>query len=167
MSVTVKTERLILREYTEEDFENLCPILTDAENMKFYPHTFDAEKTRLWIKRNIERYENFGFGLWAVTLKETGEFLGDCGISMQRSDGVILPEIAYHIGRSHQGRGYATEAAKACLDWIFRNTPFGRVYANINEKNVKSLNVARRIGMELCRENVQNGEKMLLFVKKR
>ncbi|HEY8420683.1 MAG TPA: GNAT family N-acetyltransferase, partial [Thermoclostridium sp.] len=68
-----ETGRLILREMTENDFDALYAVLADTDNMKYYPHSFDESKVRNWIKRNMERYRIFGFGLWAVVLKETGE----------------------------------------------------------------------------------------------
>ena len=55
----------------------------------------------------MERYRVFGFGLWAVCLKGTGEMIGDCGLTMQNINGSILPEIGYHIAKAHQRRGYA------------------------------------------------------------
>ena len=91
----IETERLILRNYTMDDFTALYEIVSDAETMQHYPAPFDEEKTRGWIKWNLENYEKYGFGLWAVVLKENGEFIGDCGITIQNIDGELLPEIGY------------------------------------------------------------------------
>ena len=65
--------------------------------MQHYPAPFDEARTRRWIEWNLENYARYGFGLWAVVLKETGEFIGDCGITIQNIDGEKLPEIGYHI----------------------------------------------------------------------
>lgn len=82
-----KTERLYLREMTEVDFDALYRVLADSDIMQHYPYTLDADRVRGWIVKNIERYRIFGFGLWAVCLKETGEMIGDCGLTMQRIHG--------------------------------------------------------------------------------
>ena len=62
---------------------------------------------RKWIESNIERYKTFGFGLWAVCLKENNEMIGDCGLTIQRINGVMKPEIGYHIRADKQKMGYA------------------------------------------------------------
>ena len=95
--MVIETARLILREYTPEDFEALFEILSDAETMQHYPKPYDAEMTKRWIERNLQNYQKYGFGIWAVILKETGKLIGDCGITVQNIDGELLPEIGYHI----------------------------------------------------------------------
>ena len=74
-------------------------MLADSDIMRHYPYTFDERRVRGWISKNIERYRDFGFGLWAVVLKETGGMIGDCGITMQFINGRIKPEIGYHLHR--------------------------------------------------------------------
>ena len=103
----LETDRLILREYVEEDFDALFEILSDTETMQHYPAPFDEDKTRNWINWNLDNYKKYGFGLWAVVLKETGEFIGDCGITIQDIDGEKLPEIGYHIHKMHWRKGFA------------------------------------------------------------
>lgn len=148
----IETKRLILREYTPDDFDALHAIFSDAETMRHYPKPFDAEMTRAWIEHNIERYATFGFGLWAAVLKESGECIGDCGVSMQMINGVIRPEIGWHIRRDHQRQGYASEAGRACRDYIFENTPFNRVYSYMKTTNAASAATAVRIGMKFIEE---------------
>lgn len=75
----IDTERLFLREMTPEDFNALYAVLADSDIMQHYPYTFDEARVKNWISKNIERYYVFGFGLWAVCLKSTGEMIGDCG----------------------------------------------------------------------------------------
>ena len=97
ISMQLTTSRLILREMTDADFDALYSVLADSDIMQHYPYTFDEARVRNWIVRNQERYRIFGFGLWAVCLKETGEMIGDCGLTMQVIHGQIRPEIGYHI----------------------------------------------------------------------
>lgn len=95
----IETERLLLREFRLDDFDALYQILSDPETMQHYPKPFDRERTKRWIEWNLENYQKYGFRLWAVTLKETNEFIGNCGITMQNIDGESLPEIGYHINK--------------------------------------------------------------------
>lgn len=145
----IETERLILREMTPEDFDRLHAVLADSDIMQHYPYTFNEARVRNWINRNLERYRVFGFGLWAVCLKENGGMIGDCGLTMQNINGTILPEIGYHIAKAHQRWGYAKEAARAVRDWTFRNTPFLTVYSYMRKENAPSAATARANGMRL------------------
>ena len=115
----LETERLVLRELTNDDFAAWYAILSDAETMKHYPAPFDEEKVRQWISWNLENYQTYGFGLWAVILKKENRFIGDCGMTMQCIHGRMLPEIGYHIKREYQRRGYASEAAQRCMRYAF------------------------------------------------
>ena len=152
----IETKRLILRELNENDFSALYEVLTDSDIMKHYPYTFDEKRVKNWILKNIERYKVFGFGLWAVVLKETDEMIGDCGITMQNIDGFISPEIGYHINKCFQRQGYAKEAAGACRDWIFENTPFKVVYSYMKKDNTASVAVAEANGMKKVHEFIDD-----------
>ena len=147
--MVIETERLCLREMTENDFEALYKVLADSDIMQHYPYAFDEIRVRGWIDRNIERYRIFGFGLWAVCLKETGEMIGDCGLTMQLINGQIKPEIGYHIRKDQQRKGYAAEAAAAVRDWTFNNTPFQIIYSYMKYTNIPSARTAISYG---CRQ---------------
>ncbi len=148
----METERLLLREYTMDDFEALYEIMSDAETMQHYPAPFDEARTRRWIEWNIDNYSKYGFGLWAVVLKENGEFIGDCGITIQNIDGKLLPEIGYHINKKYQRRGFAKEAAKAVRDWAFENTDYPSLYSYCKYTNEASYKTAEAIGMHFEKE---------------
>lgn len=152
MKPIIETQRLLLRELSPEDFDALYAVLADSDIMQHYPYTFDAGRVQRWIAWNMERYREDGFGLWAVVLKETGEMIGDCGLTMQNINGSIQPEIGYHIAKAHQRQGYAKEAARACRDWAFENTPFNRVYSYMKKANIPSSATARANGMRLVEE---------------
>lgn len=142
----LETERLYLREMTEDDFDALYKVLADSDIMQHYPYAFDEARVRNWIQRNMERYRIFGFGLWAVCLKESGEMIGDCGLTMQLIDDQIKPEIGYHIRADKQQQGYAREAACAVRDWTFLNTPFNVIYSYMKYTNVPSCRTALSYG---------------------
>ncbi len=150
--MVMETERLFLREMTENDFDALYKVLADSDIMQHYPHTFDDERVRFWINRNIERYSIFGFGLWAVCLKDTSEMIGDCGLTMQNINGIIKPEIGYHIRGDMQRKGYAKEAATAVRDWTFNNTPFKIIYSYMKYTNMPSYTTAMSWGCSFVEE---------------
>ncbi len=158
MKNMIETKRLILREMSENDFSALYTVLADSDIMKHYPYTFDENRVRNWIKVNMERYRIFGFGLWAMCLKDTGEMIGDCGLTMQSINGLIRPEIGYHLRKDKQRNGYATEAAKAVRDWAFENTPFQVLYSYMTAENIPSIKTAKAYGCRLVDEyeNEQN-----------
>ena len=164
----IETKRLLLREMTEEDVEALYRVLGDRDIMQHYSYTFDRDRVRAWIASNLERYRVFGFGLWAVCLKETGEMIGDCGLTMQRINGTIRPEIGYHIRGDQQRKGYAAEAASAVRDWAFANTPFRVLYSYMKEANLPSAKTAMAYG---CRQvdafTDDAGETSLVFALSR
>lgn len=148
----IDTERLVLRELIHDDYDSLYAVLADSDIMQHYPYTFDEARVRRWITRNIERYHTDGFGLWAVVLKETGEMIGDCGITMQSIHGTMLPEIGYHIRKDHQQKGYASEAAAACIQFAFENYDFPAVYSYMKYTNVPSQRTAMKNGMRFIEE---------------
>ena len=142
----LETEHLYLREMTDDDFKALYEVLADPAIMQHYPQAFDEARVKNWIGRNMERYRIVGFGLWAVCLKETGEMIGDCGLTMQLIHDQIKPEIGYHIRADQQRKGYAKEAAAAVRDWTFNNTPFNVIYSYMKHTNVPSCKTAMAYG---------------------
>ena len=156
----IETQRLFLREMNPDDFDALYKVLADKEIMKHYPYTFDDTKVLEWIERNMKRYEDFGFGLWAVCLKETGEMIGDCGLTLQNIEGEMLPEIGYHIRADQQKKGYAREAAAAVRDWAFTNTDYPALYSYCKYTNVPSYKTAESIGMHFEKEYPDEANKI-------
>lgn len=147
--MVIETERLLLREMTDDDFHALYEVLSNPNIMQHYPYAFDEDSVRNWIKRNVQRYRVLGFGLWAVCLKNSGEVIGDCGLTMQLINCEIRPEIGYHIRADKQRKGYAKEAAIAVRDWTFNNTPFNIVYSVMKYTNEASAKTAMSYG---CRQ---------------
>ena len=160
----IETERLILREMNEEDFDDLYCVLADSDIMQHYPYTFDEKRVRGWIEKNQERYQIFGFGLWAVCLKENGKMIGDCGLTLQPIGNTIKPEIGYHIQKTYQRKGYAKEAAIVVRDWTFTHTPFQTIYSYMKSTNLPSMQTAQAYGCQRVDEFVDaEKEKTTVF----
>lgn len=143
----LETPRLRLRRLEEGDFPALCAILQDAETMAAYEGPFTDEEARQWLENQWRRYREDGFGLWAVLLRETGEMIGQCGVTLQDWEGRRVPEVGYLFQRAHWHQGYATEAAAACRDHAFGPLGFSGVYSIIRDSNTASQKVAVRCGM--------------------
>lgn len=157
MKRMLETERLVLREYVQSDFDALYAILSDPETMRHYPKPYDKDGTQRWLNWSFGNYQKHGFGLWAIELKESGAFIGDCGITMQPIDGAWLPEIGYHISKHHWRQGYAKEAARAVRDWCFTHTDFDAVYSYMTASNVASYSTAASVGMTRIQQYDDDG----------
>lgn len=143
----ITTDRLYLRKLNRNDFCDLCDMLMDETVMYAYEHAFDKEEAEEWLERQLKRYEEDGFGLWAAILKESGEFAGQVGITMQECDGERVPEIGYLLKKQYWHKGYASEAAEGCKNYAFDILGVDRIYSIIRDTNLASQAVARRNGM--------------------
>ncbi len=150
----LETPRLILRELIPEDAASLAHVLSDPETMRHYPAPYDLAGVEQWIARNRARYAADGHGLWGMDLKATGELIGDCGLIKQVVEDVEEIEIGYHLRREHWGKGFATEAARACRDYGFARSSVNRLISLIRPENEPSRGVAERNGMRLWKEVV-------------
>ncbi len=143
----LETERLYLREMDQSDFNSLCKILQDDDTMYAYEGAFSNHEVQEWLDRQISRYQKWNFGLWAVILKETGEMIGQCGLTMQPWKETEVLEIGYLFNRAYWHKGYATEAAKACKKYAFEILKADEICSIIRDTNTASQNVAVRNGM--------------------
>ncbi len=160
MDKILETDRLMLRKITQADFHDWQQILSDPITMQYYPAPYDEKGVQRWVDWTLGNYEAYGFGLWAVILKESGAFIGDCGITMQNiyGDGKLLPEVGFHFNRAHWRRGYATEAAKTVMDYAFRQFDFDALYCYQNSENIPSRKTAEKIGMHCVAEYADEKE---------
>lgn len=144
-----ETSRLLLCPYEAEDVALLYPIVSDPITMSHYPEPFSMEKTQAWIKRSLELYTSEGFGRYGVLLKEGGEYIGDVGFFRSVVNGNDEIDLGYILDKKHWGRGYATEAAQACMDLARKHGWFTRVVVQMAHSNVTSRKVAERLGASL------------------
>lgn len=144
----LESERLYLRELTQEDYQDLCEILQDEETMTYYEHAFTDDEVQKWLDNQLYRYQQYGFGLWAVIRKTDGAMLGQCGLTKQDVDETPRLEIGYLFKRTYWHFGYATEAAKACMQYAFDTLQSPVVCSIIRDTNTASQRVALRNGMK-------------------
>ena len=143
----LETERLILREMKQSDFQDLAEILQNPKVMYAYEHDFSDDDVQRWIDRQTNRYEKYGFGLWAAVLKETNDMIGQAGLTMQPYKNTEVLEIGYLLKEKFWHCGYAKEAARACKKYAFEHLKKDKVYSVIKADNFSSAKVAESIGM--------------------
>ena len=162
----LETERLFLREMTKADFPLLCKHLQDEDVMYAFEHIYSDDEVWEGIDKQLQRYKEDGFGVWAVILKENSELIGHCGLSMQTCENEELLEIGYILQKKYWHKGYATEAAVACREYAFNELKFDEVFSIIRDTNIASQNVAKRNGMSICKTFIKHyyGVDMIHYV---
>ena len=148
----VITARLVLRGFTDADFDAFAAMRADPEVMR-YIGTAGAqtrEQSEAWLEKNRRRWADEGFGMWAVTDKSDGRLLGWCGLS--RLENTREVEVGYGLARDTWGRGLTTEAARASLRYGFEEKRVGRIVAVAMPRNAASRRVMEKAGMRFVRE---------------
>jgi RimJ/RimL family protein N-acetyltransferase len=146
------SEKLSFAEMTADDLGDMAALLGDAHVMRYYPRPKTREEALSWIEWNQGLYQQEGFGLWTIRLRATGDFVGDCGLTLQDVEGTTEVEVGYHVRADLQGRGYATEAAAACREYALQELGLSRLIAIIDPDNRASLRVAEKIGLRFERD---------------
>jgi len=118
--------------------------------MVAYEGAFTDEEIQQWLDRQLKRYQEDGFGLWAVILKETNEMIGQCGLTMQDCEDKQVLEIGYLLQKAYWHQGYASEAAIACKEYAFEKLNAEEVFSMIRDTNIASQKVAIRNGMTVA-----------------
>ena len=162
--ILLETPRIILKQFMDEDFDDLFTVHSDPEVMRF---SVRGPRDRAGVARFLEvtqeRYVRDGVAQWAVVLKETGKCIGECGISVQDIDDNKQHEIGYRLARSFWGNGYATEAALACRDYGFATLRLAKIISIIEAENHASIRVAKKLGMKLEKESVFHGIQVEIY----
>jgi RimJ/RimL family protein N-acetyltransferase len=169
MREELETERLRLRRWRPEDLDALTRWHNDAELMRhMHKLSFTREEMAADIERYARHWEQHGFGLWAAEDRNTQTLIGRVGLAYHRvwpSD----PEVGWLIDTPWQGRGYATEAGAACINYAFGELGFDRVVSICTAQNVASKRVMEKLGFRVWRElhDEKLGLDLLLHVRER
>lgn len=147
----IETERLILREWEDCDLDTFSRINQDPIVMEFLPTPLSVEETAAWISRIKIHFTEHGFGLWAATLKSTGELIGCVGLRFNTLtiNEKIKPcvEIMWRLASEYWGKGYATEAAKMVIKFGFDKLGLNEIVTCTAPANKRSIHVIEKIGM--------------------
>jgi RimJ/RimL family protein N-acetyltransferase len=131
--------------------EDAFAIYGDPEVMRYIPcGALDAAQTERLVRRMIERDEEQGYGIWPVVHKVDCRVIGECGITQIPGHEPDV-EIAWIFNKHYHGQGYATEAARAVMEYAFDELGIARLYALIDRFNPRSIAVANRLGMHYDR----------------
>jgi [ribosomal protein S5]-alanine N-acetyltransferase len=161
----VTTERLRLRGFRAEDLPaHRAAVDDDAAVTWAHVRLPLHDSLRRWAER-LEEWERAGFGMWIVEVPGTGEIIGHAGI--QRLEGTDDVELGYYLGRSAWGKGYATEAARACLTYGFEKVGLPRIVATVRSENDASRHVLQKLGFRHDHDGTYYGADASLMVLER
>jgi RimJ/RimL family protein N-acetyltransferase len=143
------TPRLLLRRWREADLEPFAALNADPLVMEHFPAPLSREDSDALVQRIEDSFELRGYGLWAVEVATTREFIGFTGLSVPSFDAHFTPavEVGWRLARRSWGRGYATEAARAALAFAFEEVELNDLVSFTATTNQRSQAVMRRIGM--------------------
>ena len=164
-NVKIETDRLILRPFTLHDLDDFALICGDPEVMRFIGNgkPIDKEAVKELLTWIISQYEEFGFGLFAVTLKENNRFLGFCGLIRQIIDDEPHIELGYRFDRAFWGRGIATEAAQSVKAYAFTQLNITKLVSIIHVDNMASKKVAQKAGLSHMKQTHFKGNLVDVF----
>lgn len=148
-----ETLRLGFRKWQPADKKFFAEMNSDKEVMKYFPDVLSRKESDDFLERIEKHFAEKGFGLWAVEIKETREFIGFIGFNTSVIDKefIIFPEIGWRLHKRYWGQGYATEGARGCLDFGFNKLGFEVIYSLTAIINKPSIKVMKKIGMKLDR----------------
>jgi RimJ/RimL family protein N-acetyltransferase len=162
--VEIETERLRMRPASAEDVDDLVALHEDPLVRKFFGSPSVAEIEE-WVGRAEDEWAERGHGRMTLLDRDTGAFLGRCGLKWWPEFGEV--EVGWVLAPAARGRGLATEAGRACLDWGFRDLALPYVTAMIAPDNDASAAVAGRLGMTPLREDLLLGEPVVVHALRR
>ena len=146
---TIKTERLILRPWQENDFEQFARLNADPRVMEFFPWLLSQEESNQLAKRICTAMKQQGWGLWAVSIPGIADFIGYIGLAPVNFVADFTPavEVGWRLAYEFWDKGYATEGAKAAIKYGFETLNLKEIVSFTAIKNKRSRNVMEKIGM--------------------
>lgn len=146
----IESERLVLREWNDKDIEPFVNLNSDPDVMRFFPKLLTANESKLFILKSNSILQEKQFGLWAVEVKNSSDFIGFIGLAEPDFEAPFMPciEIGWRLAKKFWGKGYATEGALRVLQYAFKDLQLNEVVSFTSELNIPSVRVMERIGMK-------------------
>jgi ribosomal-protein-alanine N-acetyltransferase len=165
MTIILETERLLLRHFVTGDLDNLVSFYSDPDVVRYIP---DAPRSYAETKDELEWFMNGHpkfpeLGLWATIHRETGQFIGRCGLLPWTIDERNEVEVAFALSKNYWGRGLATEAARGIVEYAFGKLKLSRLICLIEHDNRASIKVATKIGMTFEKEGADEKGPFLVY----
>lgn len=147
---TLRTQRLVLRAWREEDRAPLAEMSAHAVVMEHYPETWGRCRSDAFVDRIAAVWAEHGYGLWALERQDTGDFIGYTGLWPAEFEAPFTPavEVGWRLAAAHWGQGFATEAARAARSYGFDVVGLAEIVSFTAERNVRSWRVMERLGMQ-------------------
>ncbi|HMQ48342.1 MAG TPA: GNAT family N-acetyltransferase [Saprospiraceae bacterium] len=164
MKVICTTSRLLLREWTAEaDFQWFYELNEDPLVVQYTGDApFVSKEAAYQFLSQYDQYEQYGMGRWAVALKDQPDtVLGWCGLKYHPDSDQV--DVGYRFFRRYWGNGYATEAAKASIDYGFYHLGLPTIYAHAMKNNIASIKVLEKIGMSYWKNSIMEGQEAVLY----
>lgn len=158
----LETDRLILRTWDDDDLRQMLAINQDPKVMEYFPSLQDLEMTKKFIEKVNAHFENHGYSFYATVRKDTNEFIGFIGLLIADFESHFTPatEIGWRLSSNHWGKGFATEGAKAVLDYAFRELKISEIVSFTVPQNKASRRVMEKIGLRRSPQNDFNHPKL-------
>ncbi|WP_347861902.1 GNAT family N-acetyltransferase [Salimicrobium sp. PL1-032A] len=149
----IETERLLLRDWTEDDLEVFKAMNRDAEVMEYFPSTMTVQETEQFHQRIQEELEKKGYGLFAAETKPEGRFIGYIGLHEATFEADFTPcvEVGFRLRKEAWGHGYAAEGAQACIDYG-HELGIENIYSFTATGNERSRRVMEKAGMQFVKQ---------------
>jgi RimJ/RimL family protein N-acetyltransferase len=164
MKKILETPRLYLREMTAEDAESAYLLNSDPEVIRYTGDgPFESVSEARDFLANYESYKKYGFGRWAMILKETGEYLGWCGLKYTPE--LDESDIGYRLMKKFWGSGYASEAAEACIELGFTRFGMKTIIGRAMPANTASIRVLEKIGLTYLEDRLTEGTEEVIYIK--
>jgi len=159
----IKTSRLILREFSTEDAHKIWELNSDPEVIKYTGDPpFESVKNAREFIVNYKEYKKTGFGRWAVINKDSNSFIGWCGLKLNEQN---LVDVGFRFFRREWNKGYATEAARACLEYGFMELNLKEIIGRVALENTGSIKVLEKLSMEYWKNDSCKGIENSLYYK--
>ena len=161
----LETERLILRRFVYEDLSDLAKLMANKDYMAYSVWgSIDVEGTKIFLKKTIEDYKKLGFGKWAIVDKETEKLIGNCGLhKVNIGDSEENIELTYRLDKNSRGKGLGSEAALAVRDYAISTLWLSEIVSCIDEKNITSICVAKKLGMKFWKDGKIFGQPCKIY----